>query len=96
MAEQKDAFQQARSEGFNQGTIAALGVITAMDCGVTWGEVVRAAGTQEILRHALTEEGDWEWAGFKRYAKNELGRAEIAKARRAVKRAAGVKEDRNV
>ena len=88
MVEHKDAFQQARDEGFNAGTIAALAVITAMDCGVTWAEVVRAAGTQQILRHALTNEGDWEWAGFKKYAVKELGSAEVAKARRATRGAA--------
>jgi hypothetical protein len=80
-----DPIKAARDEGFTDGTIAALGVITAMDCPVTWAGVVRAAGTQNVLRRAIAQEGDWEWAGFKKYAVSELGRAEVAKARRAVR-----------
>ena len=80
------AEKTARDEGFNAGTIAALGVITAMDCPVTWRHVVEAAGVQEVLVYALLQDGDWEWAGFKRYAHIELGSAAVAKARAAARR----------
>lgn len=94
-----DPIKAARDEGFNAGIVAALAVVKVMDCGVTWAEIVRAAGTQQVLRHALREEGDWEWAGFQRYAVAELGREEVAKARRVVnaarRRNAGVQEARN-
>lgn len=84
MAAKCDPIKAARDEGFNAGTIAALAVVRIMDCGTAWGEIVRAAGTQGVLRHALRNEDDWKWAGFDHYAINELGRAEVARARHAV------------
>lgn len=83
MAE-RDPIEAARDEGFTMGTIAALACVRAQDSGVLWGEIVRAAGTQAILRHALTNEGDWTWGGFDYYAVAELGQEEVTKARRAV------------
>lgn len=79
------AIKAAHHDGFTMGTIAALGVVTAYDNPTIWKDIVRAAGTQEILQRALTEEGDWEWAGFAKYAVTELGRKEVAKAKRAVR-----------
>lgn len=76
----------ARDEGFIAGTVAALGVITVMDCPVTWRQVVEAAGVHEVLVFALLEDGDWEWAGFKQYAEVELGKAAVSKARAEVRR----------
>ena len=75
-----------RDDGFIAGTIAALGVITSMDCGVTWREVVQAAGVHQVLVFALLEDGDWEWAGFKQYAEVELDKAAVSKARAEVRR----------
>jgi hypothetical protein len=87
-AEREMLEKVAEARGFNAGTIAALACVHAQDCGVLWGEIVRAAGTQQILIHALSNEGDWEWGGFAHYANHELGRAEVAKARRVVRAAA--------
>lgn len=72
--------------GFNAGTIAALAVVRAMDCGVTWREIVEAAGTHQVLVHALTNEGDWEWGGFDHYAKRELPVSAVKKARAEARR----------
>jgi hypothetical protein len=83
MAE-RDPIRAARDEGFNMGTIAALACVRAQDSAVLWGEIVRAAGTQEVLRHALRNESDWAWGGFDRYAVTELGQQEVTEARRAV------------
>jgi hypothetical protein len=85
VAEQKDAYRMARDEGFLMGTIAALACTHAQGADTLWGEIVRAAGTQDVLRHALTHEGDWTWGGFDRHAVAELGRDEVARARRAVR-----------
>jgi hypothetical protein len=84
VAEQKDAYRLARDEGFLMGTVAALACTHAQGADTLWGEIVRAAGTQDVLRHALTHEGDWTWGGFDRHAVAELGRDEVARARRAV------------
>jgi hypothetical protein len=87
-AEREMLEKAAETRGLNAGTIAALACVRAQDCEVLWGEIVRAAGPQEILIHALTHEGDWEWGGFSHYANRVLGTAEVAKARRVVRAAA--------
>jgi hypothetical protein len=79
-----DPIKAARNDGFNMGTIAALACTFAQGAETLWGEIVRAAGTQDVLRHALTNDGDWEWGGFHRLAVAELGQREVSKARRAV------------
>jgi len=86
-----DNIEAARNDGFNSGTIAALACVTAQDSSVLWGEIVRAAGTQQILVHALTHEGDWEWGGFSKYVKTELPRGSLAAAKRAIKTATSKK-----
>lgn len=72
-AEFEAALKAARNDGFNSGTVAALGVITAHGDGVIWAEVVQAAGMREVVRHAKKNQGDWAWAGFKQFARAELG-----------------------
>jgi len=62
-------------DDFLQGVCVALQVVTSMDCGVTWREIVRAAGEDEILQYAaVTEPEEWGLAGFSRYAAQELKR----------------------
>lgn len=62
-------------DDFLQGVCVALQVVTSMDCGVTWREIVRAAGEDEILQYAaVTEPEEWDLAGFSRYAAQELKR----------------------
>jgi hypothetical protein len=72
-AEAEEAAAIRADDGFCAGTIAALAIVYSAGQEVTWGEIVRAADTQAILRHALTNEGYWEWAGFARLARRELG-----------------------
>lgn len=74
------------NDGFNAGTIAALGILHAHDDPVAWREIVEAAGTHSVLVHALVEGDDWEWAGFAKYAKEELGQAAVSKARATARR----------
>ena len=74
------------NDGFNGGTIAALAILYAHGEPVAWREIVEAAGTHEILVHALTEEGDWEWAGFAAFAVSELGQNTVTKARATARR----------
>ncbi len=74
------------NSGFNGGTIAALAILYAHGEPVAWREIVEAAGVHEILVHALTNEGDWEWAGFQKFAKAELGQPAVTKARAAARR----------
>jgi hypothetical protein len=63
-------------DDFLQGICVALQVVTAMDCGVTWSEIVRSAGIDDLLHYAtFVEPAEWELAGFARYAKVELHRA---------------------
>ena len=65
----------AERDDFLAGVCVSLQVITAMDCGVTWAEVVRAAGEDKILRYAShVEPEEWELAGFEKYALRELHR----------------------
>ena len=73
-----------RDEGFSMGTIAALAVVYGHDRPVIWREIVQASGTQEVLQHAMVNEGDWEWGGFKKFAVSELGQAEVDRARLAI------------
>lgn len=63
-------------DDFLQGICVALQCVTASDDGVLWREIVEAVGTESLLRYAtFVEPDEWELAGFKRYAKNELHRA---------------------
>lgn len=71
----------ARDQGFSAGTVAALAVVHGMGHAVCWGQIVRAAGAQAILQHALGNEGDWAWAGFSKLAEQELGADEVRQAR---------------
>jgi hypothetical protein len=82
------ALDDARDVGFTMGTIAALAVIYGADNPVTWAEVLRCAGVQKVLRHALTHEGDWEWGGFAKYAANEVDPKELRSAKAWARRVA--------
>ena len=63
-------------DDFLHGICVALQVVTAGDCAVTWGEIVTTVGVEEMLDYAtFVSPEDWELAGFKRYARSELGRA---------------------
>lgn len=73
-----------RNEGFTMGIICALAVVRGYDNPTMWKEIIRTAGPQEVLQHAMVNEGDWDWGGFERYAVPELGREEVDKARRAI------------
>lgn len=81
-AEFEAMLKAAEDTGFNSGTIAALAVVYSHDQPVIWAEIVRAGGTTELLRHAKNKKnlGDWAWAGFKKYARDELGADVVAKA----------------
>lgn len=70
-------------QGFNAGTVAALAILRAHDDPVAWREIVEAAGAHQVLVHALSNEGDWQWAGFEAYAVAELGQSTVDKARAA-------------
>jgi hypothetical protein len=72
--------------------VAACAVIYAQGLAATWAEVVRTAGVQKVLVHALTHEGDWEWGGFAVYARKELGAIEVDKARSTARRLSRKKE----
>lgn len=62
-----------RTLGFNAGICVALQVVTSMDCGVTWREIVTAAGKKKLLDYAAhVEPEEWELAGFKQYAMSEM------------------------
>ena len=62
-----------RDLGFNAGICVALQVVTSMDCGVTWREIVTVAGKKELLDYAANvEPEEWELAGFKQYAMSEM------------------------
>ena len=67
-------------DDFLAGVCVSLQVITAMDCGVTWAEIVRAVGEDKIIRYAShIEPEEWELAGFKKYAMQELRRGKPRK-----------------
>lgn len=62
-------------DDFLLGVCVALQVVTAMDCNVTWREIVNTAGVEDLIRFAtVIEPEEWELAGFSRYAKQELMR----------------------
>lgn len=62
-----------RNLGFNAGICVALQVVTSMDCGVTWREIVTVAGKKEMLDYAANvAPEEWELAGFKTYAMSEM------------------------
>ncbi|RZS80609.1 hypothetical protein [Pigmentiphaga kullae] len=78
------------NNSFNAGVCVALQVVRAMDCGVTWAEIVRASGEDELLYYAAhIEPEEWKLAGFDHYAKDELGRGKPPKRRRVRATAAG-------
>lgn len=79
LASRDEAAQQPQGQpiterdDFLQGVCVALQVVTAMDCGVTWREIVKTVGKEAILQFAAHDEPEeWELAGFKRYARTEL------------------------
>lgn len=74
--------------GFNAGTIAALAVLTSFDQETIWCEVLRAAGIQKVMEHALREEGDWQWAGLEKYAARNFPK-EVRAARAALHQSTG-------
>jgi len=61
---------------FYAGVCVALKVITSVaHCGVTWAELVRSVGTDELINYAaIVEPSEWELAGFDKYAELELGK----------------------
>lgn len=62
-------------DAFLHGVCVALSVVTAMDCGVTWAEIVTTVGEDDLLYFAAhTEPEEWKLAGFSKYAKLELGK----------------------
>lgn len=62
-------------DDFLAGVCVALQVVTAADCGVTWADIVRAVGEDNIIQYAANvEPEEWELAGFRKYARNELRR----------------------
>lgn len=75
------------SDDFLHGICVALTVVTSMDCGVTWAEIVRTAGENDMLQYAaFVEPEEWVLAGFAKYALGELHRGKPRKnwiARRA-------------
>ncbi|MEB8476705.1 hypothetical protein [Acidithiobacillus ferriphilus] len=59
---------------FLAGVCVALQVITSMDYGVLWGELVQTAGQDSLLQYAaFTEPDEWVLAGFQKYALRGLG-----------------------
>jgi hypothetical protein len=75
---------------FNAGVIAALGVVTAHDQETLWTEIVLSCNQEQLMVYALVNE-DWEWAGFKAYAKRNLNLMSISRAKvkaRQIKKAA--------
>jgi hypothetical protein len=77
--------QRGRDAGFFDGIIAALGVVRILDQPTIWKDIVKTAGVEQVLKHALSEEGDWSWAGFEEYAYTELGEAAVLAAIEASK-----------
>lgn len=68
-------------DNFLAGVCVALGCVKAMDCGVTWKEIVKTAGEDELIRFAsVAEPEEWELAGFSQYAEAELGRRKMRDA----------------
>lgn len=67
-----------RRKGFNQGVIASLAVIRLHDHETCWVDTVNSVGPEELVRHAYHAEGDWQWAGFERYARRNLGNGEVS------------------
>lgn len=62
-------------DDFLAGICVALQVVTSMDCGVTWAEIVQTAGVDDLLRYAaFVEPEEWQLAGFAKYARSELHR----------------------
>lgn len=73
-------------DDFLAGVCVALQCVTASDDGVLWREIVETAGVESLLRYAtFVEPDEWELAGFKRYAKNEIHRTRPRKCVPALK-----------
>ncbi|AJX00898.1 hypothetical protein BM43_3025 [Burkholderia gladioli] len=71
--------RSARDDGFFAGVCVALQVLTAHDQGVIWKDIVKACGVDELLQYAANiEPEEWELAGFKHFARGELGRRKPA------------------
>lgn len=70
-------------KAFLSGVCVALhGLTDGIHCGVTWGEIVRSVGVDDLLQYAAFEEPDeWEFAGFARFARDELRRRKPRKRR---------------
>jgi hypothetical protein len=66
---------QKSKDDFLHGICVALSCVVSMDCGVTWAEIVRTAGLEDLLQFAaFVEPEEWELAGFAKYAMAELRR----------------------
>ncbi len=64
---------QKVADNFYAGVCAALQIITNMDNGVIWYEVVNAVGPDRISHYArVTEPDEWEMAGFSKYYRKLL------------------------
>ena len=67
LSEQEDAFMG--------GVCAALATVTAHGDSVIWREIVRSVGIENALNYAANvNPGDWDLAGFSKYAQPELGK----------------------
>lgn len=65
-----------------------LGVCVALqctkDCGVTWAEIVRTVGVDDLLYYAAhVEPEEWELAGFNQHAMAELQKLKPRKKKQA-------------
>jgi hypothetical protein len=70
-------------DDFLQGICVALTIISSDGDGVLWAELVKTAGVDALLQYAAhVEPEEWETAGFKRFAKAELGRSKPRKPRK--------------
>lgn len=62
-----------KGDPFMQGVCVALTVVRGMDCGVTWGEIVQAAGVSEFLHYVTkVEPEEWELTGCDTYVEAKL------------------------
>lgn len=69
----------ARDDGFFAGICVALQVLTTHGQGVIWKDIVKACGVDDLLQYAAhIEPEEWDLAGFKYFARDELGRRKPA------------------
>lgn len=72
----------SKPSDFFAGVCVALQHVTNQDNGVIWKEIVKTCGIDDLLYYAAhTEPDEWELAGFRMYARSELGKSKPRKKR---------------